>query len=182
VPHAIVSARTEAEVLALAIEIGALSVADAVAWADNVIEREEHPHGSICEVAVSARKYEPDVVAALREVPGEVDEGEVKRRLVRVLSDGLERDRARADQIARSLYQLALANQVDSERLRNTAAWAWDGLDLADAGMIEQTREQVIDEMIAALREAAEHETPGGEAAQLRVAADVGIAPLSPRS
>jgi hypothetical protein len=180
-PHTI-TARTEAEVLALAIEIGALSVTDAVAWADNVIEREEHPDGSICEVAMSARKYEPDVVAALRKVPGKLDDGEVRRRLIHVLADGLEHHRRRADQIARSLYQLALTNQVDSERLRNIAWWAWDGLDLADARMVEQTREHVIDEMIAALREAAGHETPGGEAAQQRFAADVALAALAPRS
>ncbi len=153
---AVVTTRTEAEVLARAIEIGALSVADAVEWADRVVEGEDHPHWTVCEVAMSGRKYEPDVVAALREVPGSVDEGEVRRGVVRILADGLERDRRRADQIARSLYQLALSDEVDGDGLRSIAWWAWDGLDLADARIVQQTREQVIDEMIAALREAAD--------------------------
>jgi len=146
-----VSARTEAEVLARAIEIGALSVADAVKWADDVVERENHPDWSICEIAMSARKSEPDVVASLREVPGRFEEREVWRRLIRVLADGLEHDRRRADQIASSLYRLALADELPDERLRKLAWWAWDGLDLADAGLSQQTREQVVDELIAGL-------------------------------
>lgn len=153
---AVISARTEAEVIARAIEVGALSVADAVQWADDVIDREEHPHVSICEVALCARKYEPDVVAALREVPGAFDEHEVRRRVVDLLAEGLERNRDRANLIARSLYELAMADNIDGDRLRSIAWWAWDGLDLADAGLLHQTRDEVIDELIAALREAAD--------------------------
>jgi hypothetical protein len=37
--------RNQAEVLAVALEIGAASVSDAVAWADAVIAAEEHPQG-----------------------------------------------------------------------------------------------------------------------------------------
>ena len=92
---AVVTTRTEAEVLARAIEIGALSVADAVEWADRVVEGEDHPHWTVCEVAMSGRKYEPNVVAALREVPGSVDEGEVRRGVVRILATGLTRSQAR---------------------------------------------------------------------------------------
>jgi len=155
-----ISVRTEAEILARALEIGALSIADAVAWADAVIEREEHPDAAICEVATSGRRYEPDVVAALREVPGTFDEAQVSRNLVRVLADGLQRDRGRADQVARALYQLALSNEVHGEPLRQIAWWAWDALDLADAGIIAQTRDQVIDELVDALRTAVEDHSP----------------------
>jgi hypothetical protein len=156
---AVVDVRTEAEVIARAIEVGALSVGDAVQWADGVIDREEHPHYSICDVALCARKYEPDVVAALREVPGAFDEYEVRRRVVQLLADGLERNRDCANLIARSLYELAMANNIDGDRLRSIAWWAWDGLDLADAGLLHQTRDEVIDELIAALREAADINT-----------------------
>jgi len=150
-----VGIRTEAEMLARCLEIGALSVSDAVAWADGVIERDEHPDPSICEIAMSGRKYEPDVVAALREVPGTFDEAEVRRKVLCLLSDGLQRDRRRADRVAQSLYQLALAGEIDGEPLCQIAWWASDGLDLADAGVIQHTREQVVDELVAALQNAA---------------------------
>jgi hypothetical protein len=99
------------------------------------------------------------VVAALREVPGAFDEYEVRRRVVHLLADGLERNRDRANLIARSLYELAMANNINGDRLRSIAWWAWDGLDLADAGLLHQTRDEVIDELIAALREAADIDT-----------------------
>jgi hypothetical protein len=151
--------------LARALEIGALSVEDAVAWADGVISREDHPDSSICEVAMAGRKYPQDLVSLLREVPGRFDETEVRGKVLRILAEGLQQDRRRADQVAHCLYQLALAGDVDDQRLHRIAWWAWDGLDLADAGLIQQTREQVIDELVAALHEAAQEvsdeRTPG---------------------
>jgi len=73
--------KTEAEALAVALDVGAINVSDVIAWADAVIDTEEHPHWSICEVATVGTKYPPDVANALREVPGEADIGEVQRWL-----------------------------------------------------------------------------------------------------
>ena len=67
--------KNEAEVLAVALEIAAVSVADVVAWADARIAVEDHPHWSVCELTTMGASYDPDVARALREIPGVVDEG-----------------------------------------------------------------------------------------------------------
>lgn len=151
------SLKNDAEVLAVALEIGAASVADVVAWADARIALEDHPHWSVCELATMGASYEPDVARALREVPGVVDATRVRDELVRRLARALVEDRSRADRIASALYQLALANELPDEGLRAVAWWAWDALDLADQGLVQETRDQVVDAMLAALNAAASH-------------------------
>lgn len=113
--------KNEAEVLAVALEIGAVSIADVVEWADARIAMEDHPHWSVCELATLGASYEPDVARALREVPGIVDETRVRDGLVRRLARSLLEDRTRADRIASALYQLALANELPDENLRAVA-------------------------------------------------------------
>lgn len=147
--------KNQAEALAVALEIGVSSVRDVVAWADAVIETEEHPHWSVCELATMGSRYEPDVVHALRDVPGVVDKAWVRDELVRRLAQGLAEDRTRADRIASALYQLALKNELPQGDLLSLAWWAWDGLDLADQRLVEETRDQVIDKMLVALKDAA---------------------------
>lgn len=147
--------KNEAEVFAVALEVGAVSVGDIVEWADAVIEKQEHPHWSICELATMGASYEPDVVHALREVPGTADGVWVRSELVRRLAQGLAEDASRADRIASALYQLALAGQLPEGPLLSLAWWAWDALDLADQRMVEETREDVIAKMVVALNEAA---------------------------
>jgi hypothetical protein len=147
--------KNEAEVLAVALEVGAASVSDVVAWADAVIATEEHPHWSVCDLATMGASYDPEVVHALREVPGLVDQEWVRDELVRRLAQGLAEHHTRADRIASALYQLALANKLPEGELRSLAWWAWDALDLAEQRTIEETRDQVVAEMIAALSNAA---------------------------
>jgi len=149
------SVKNQAEVLAMALEYGAVSVSEVVDWADAVIAAEEHPHWSICELATAGARHERDVVQALREVPGTVDERWVRNELVRRLARGLAEDRTRADRIASALYESALANELPEGDLLSLAWWALDELHLADARIVEETREQVIDELLVALNEAA---------------------------
>jgi hypothetical protein len=67
----------------------------------------------------------------------------------------VRRDPSRAYQIALALYQMALADEIEDPRLKEIGWWSWDALDLAEAGHIQKTREQVIDQMSAALHGAA---------------------------
>jgi hypothetical protein len=147
--------RTEAEALARALELGAVAVADAVRWADGVIEVEDHPHASVCEVAMASRKYPPDVVALLRETEGDFDEAVVRKRVLRLIDQGLREDASRADHLARALYELAAADQIEDNELRRIAWWAWDALDLADSRAIVETRDEVVDKMQRALHRVA---------------------------
>ncbi len=147
--------KNEAEVLAVALEVGAASVGDVVDWADAVIEKQEHPHWSICELATMGSSYEPDVVRALREVPGTADGVWVRSELLRRLEEELTEDASRADRIASALYRLALAYELPEESLHSLAWWAWHALDLADQRMIEETSEEIVAIMVQILREAA---------------------------
>lgn len=155
--------RNRAEALAVGLEIGATNLADVLAWADGIIAAEEHPHWTICELATMGKSYEPDVIRALREVPGEVDEAWVRQDVVRTLARGLAEDRSRADKIAEALYHLAMAERLPEEELRPVAWWAWDALSLADGGIGHETRDQVINKMLDALH----------AATQIRSSADV---------
>lgn len=148
--------RNGAEARAVGLEIGATGVADVVAWADGIIAAAERPHWSVCELATMGRSYELDVIQALGEVLVELDEAWVRQEVVRQLARGLAEDRLRADKIASALYNLAynlaMADGLPDEELLSIARWAWDALSLAGEGMVEDTREQVIDTMLDAPR------------------------------
>jgi hypothetical protein len=72
-----------------------------------------------------------------------------------LLNGKLKGDVGRAGQIASGLYQLALADDIQDSPLRDIAWWAWDALDLAEAGIIQESREQVVSQMANALDRAA---------------------------
>jgi len=145
--------RNQAETLAIMVEHGLATVADAVAWADAMIADEEHPHWSLCEVASMVGGLEPDVAHALREIPGAVDSARVQQGLLRNLAQSLASDRSRAESIAWTIYQLAIDGLLDGE-IGEVALWASDGLELAWEGIIATPRDQIVDRMLAALQEA----------------------------
>lgn len=153
--------RTQAEAFASALQVGAVAVDDVVAWADAIIEREDHPHWAICELASCRREYPPDVVRRLRDVPGVADIATSRGLVLRILSDSLSRDPRCADQVARSLFDLAMADEIVDPELKTLAWWAWDALDLADAGMIEETRNEIVDMMRRAIDPALWDAAPG---------------------
>lgn len=151
--------RTQADAFACALEIGAVAVDEVVAWAHAIIECEEHPHWAICELATCGREYPPDVVRRLRDVPGVADVLASRALVLRILSDSLARDSRCADQVARSLYDQAAAGEILDPELKSLAWWAWDALDLAEARMIEETRDEIIDKMRSALESSASNES-----------------------
>jgi hypothetical protein len=60
------SLKHQAQALALALEIGAVSVSDVGAWAVAVMAVWVHPHWAVCELATMGASDEPEVVHALR--------------------------------------------------------------------------------------------------------------------
>jgi len=139
--------RSKAQALARALEVGAIAIDDVVAWADAVIERENHPHWSICELSLCRRRPPSEVVSLLGDVPGTVFPQLAEAALAQVLLDSLDNDSSRADRIARALYDLALDCQIDDPDLLSLAWWAWDALDLADSGVATETRPEVVAKM-----------------------------------
>ncbi|AUX40059.1 uncharacterized protein SOCE26_014550 [Sorangium cellulosum] len=146
--------KTQAEAFRIALDVGAASVDDVVSWALDVVQKVDHPHWSFCELALCSRKYPPDLAAHLREVPGVPDVTLARLMVLDMLRDSLTEHPERADPIARSLYWLAIAGDLDHPELLELAWWAWDALDLADAGAIAQTREDVVKQMRSTLAEA----------------------------
>jgi hypothetical protein len=146
--------RTQAEAFQTALEIGAASVDDVVTWARGVVSKTEHPHWSICELAMCSGKYPPDLKEFLTEVPGSLDALRARAIVIRMLSDSLSEHPDRADQIAQSLYHLASGGDLDDSPLHTIAWWAWDALDLADAGLIAETRTDILLKMQAAFDKA----------------------------
>lgn len=143
--------KNEAEALAVALDFDAIGGAEVTEWADSVIEREEHPHWSICELATMDTRDWADLVRALREVPGTADKRAMQVELVRRLARALAEDHGRADRIAVSLYRLALAGHLPEGEVQSLASWAWDAMHLADQGIADETYEQVVARMLATL-------------------------------
>lgn len=85
---------------------------------------------------------------------------------MRRVAQALAEDRSRADSIASALYQLALANELPDEGLRAVAWWAWDALDLADQGLIQDVTGRRRDARGPERSRVAQ--TPIGEALRLR--------------
>lgn len=146
--------KDEAEAMAVALRNGFTDVSDAVRWADVVISSEDHPHGSVCDVAVAVDKRTSEVADMLEEVPGTPDHDLVMDLLVQLVQQRFQDD-ARAESIARWLYSMALAGNIHDEELLKVAWWAWDSLALADARIIG-TRADVINAMRKSLAIAAE--------------------------
>jgi hypothetical protein len=147
--------RDEAEALATSLEIGACDVAEVIAWSDAQLLREDPTPGALCEVSLSHDRYPQDVAGLLRQLPGAPDKPRAGRLLVSLIDAKMKGDPSRAYQIASALYRMALADEIEDPRLKEIAWWAWDAIDLGEAGHIEETREQVIAQMSAALQEAA---------------------------
>jgi len=144
--------RTQAEALASALEIGAASVDDVVRWADAIIEREATPDASICELATCGRLHVPDVVHLLVDVPGVPDIEESRRLVLQMLLDSLAKGQRRADQVARSLYDLETVAEIADPELAELARWAWDALETADSD-----RDAIVERMRACLTRCAKH-------------------------
>jgi len=148
--------RDEAEALARALEIGACDVDEVIAWADAQIVRESQPHRALCEAALSGGRYPQDVAGILRQLPEPPARRNVNGLLVTLLNAKLKGNFDHADRIASALYQMFLTDEIEDSGLQRTGMWAWDALDLEDAGYIAESRAHVVTEMARALQRAAE--------------------------
>ena len=119
------------------------------------ILNEHTPSGALCEVSLSLARYAQDVAGLLRQLPGSPNMRDANRLLLALLDGRLRGDADLADRVASALFQMAIANEIESEDLRRIGLWAWDALDLADEGHIEESRDQVVTVMAEALNRAA---------------------------
>ena len=59
------------------------------------------------------------------------------------------------DQIASALFAMAFYDRIEDSDLKEVGFWAREGLELADAGYVEESREQIVNQMATALDRAA---------------------------
>lgn len=145
------SLRDEAEVLALGLELGVVRPAEVVDWADGVIARTDHPHWSIGELVTMGRAYEQDVADALRRIPGEPDRTAAMRALLLQLPRRLRERRDRADGFVHALLYFEDTGVLLDADLRDATDIAWDSLGQEGRPGYPPTRDQIIDELLAAL-------------------------------
>jgi hypothetical protein len=148
---AVAELRDEAEALAEALELGVCEVAAVVAWADAQIERLTLVPTNLCDVSLARELYPQDVAGLLRQSPGSPDRTDVNGLVLMLVKDKLDGDPSQADRVAWTLYRMALADQIEDADLEQIGWWAWDGLAEADAGYIEESRDEVLQLMAAAL-------------------------------
>ncbi len=117
--------------------------------------REDPPPVALCDVSLSYDRYPQDVAGLLRQLPGAPIKQRVDQLLVTLVDAKMRSDPSHVYQIAWGLYQMALADVIEDPRLKEIAWWAWDALDLAESGHNQESREQVIGQMSAALHEVA---------------------------
>lgn len=146
--------RDEAEALARALEFGLCDIAVVIAWADAQILREDRPSEALCDVSLARGRYPQDVAGMLRQFPGTPDNSDVARLLLSLMKDRLDRDDDAAEPIAWALHQMAMAEEIDDQRLSDVFFWACEELELARLGYIQDPREQIVHRMTAALHEA----------------------------
>lgn len=112
------SVRNQAEAIAIGLEAGALVVADAVEWADAVIDAEAVPPPAVCEVATMGGAPLRDVIDMLRRIPGPSDRAVAEVLLVWRLARLIRKAPSRARVAADALYQFSLSGIVKDQKLR----------------------------------------------------------------
>ena len=128
-----VNYKEEAEFLRWGLLAGYVTVREVVAWADAVISQEPAPDPSIIEIALAGRRPPADVVALLRDVPGDADPIPVRRRLLARMRQALDSDPTQGERIARWLYQLAAHGELPEE------AFGWQAFGLDDTFELART-------------------------------------------
>lgn len=126
--------RTEAQEIATALELGLLSVPDAIRWADAGIEADPQPPFALIEVSLAAKAPPVEVAHLLRSLPGEPGRRELARRLVCRIAGALHDGRVTAAWAARILYQMVLAELVPDPSAEGDMARLDDAFDLARGG------------------------------------------------
>lgn len=142
----ITNLKEDAEAFRLGLLAGTVTVPEVVSWADDAIAAAETPDATIIEIALAGRRSPADVVALLREVPGDADHARTVRRVFRGMLDALKGDPHRGAEIARGLYQLALNGELPERE------FGWRAYDLEEAFHLAQTGIYRIQDALADLQ------------------------------
>lgn len=149
--------RNEAEVLAIAIELGVVQVAEAVDWADQYIVALDQPPYELIELSSAGASHPLDVAHLLRTVPGAADVPAVCRRVFARMLSALNEGRMSPESVARALDFMQLEGRAPDPDAQSEMSRLNDAFELAHEGTYG-TPEQVGRE----LREFLERYIDGG--------------------
>lgn len=125
--------RDEAAELALAVELGFDSVAEAVDWADGHIAALDQPPYALIEVSLAAQSHPHDVAQLLHTLAG-VAAPEALRRLIARMISALDEGHAKAEKIGGVLDAMHRAGLFNEAAAQEWARLEWAG-DLAHDGI-----------------------------------------------
>jgi hypothetical protein len=128
----------EAAARALAMSCGALTLAEAVAWADGLILAEAEPPGIAELTELSLARTPAAALSALGRFGRPRNEAEtaaMARAACRLFHAALAAGRADAGPIAKALYHLAMEDALPAPGTASAMFGFWDELDLARDGI-----------------------------------------------
>jgi hypothetical protein len=134
----------EAELYRLGLLCRYFSVADAIRWADSVLESAAQPDYAFIEVSMAGREHEEDIARYLDAVVPGADTEARKHDLLALLRRKLIRDTSAAQGVARSVMMLGQA-AADEELEHLGDRWD-DEINLATTGVYGSI-EPIVEEM-----------------------------------
>jgi hypothetical protein len=147
------SIRTEAEAIAISLEVGFLRVADAVRWADHQIEMSDVPTSPMCDVAMASSRLPQDVAHSLRSIPGDCDKVAAVQLVLRYARNALMESSSDPRDVARALFDMAVADELPEGDLKSHAFGYWDDIDLARDSTIPQSEAEIVADMVRRIQE-----------------------------
>lgn len=147
--------RNEAEALAIKLQIGLATVADAVVWADQQIAKEDIPHPLLLDVSMASKHNFADVAAMLRKLPGEANMPIVLRDVFESIKHALQSE-SQAVEIGTEAIATLVARSILPEGSFASAVFWFDcEMDLLATGYSSHdTQEQVVSEGLRHMEEA----------------------------
>jgi len=118
--------KESAETLRIELTLGMRSISEVVAWADDVVARDQIPDSEILELATCGHSTEQEVCVLLDAVRGERVSARAAGRVLGTLRTSLAADPARGEEIARQIYEMALRGFLPEEE------FGWEPYSLED--------------------------------------------------
>ncbi len=148
--------RNEAEVLAIKLQAGLATVADAVAWADQQIEIEDDPNEIVLDISMASKRLSMDVAAMLQNLPGEVNMAIVLRNLFESIKSALQSDSRTTWVGINAIFQLANSSILPEGRFAEAACWFDNQMYFISDGTFSGTQKEAIAEVLRQMEKALE--------------------------
>ena len=156
-PRLKLTVKDDAERLRIGVRGGWIRIQEAVAWADNQIERTPQPHLALIDLALAHNRNREEVAGLLDMVPGSANVLLVMRRCLSDILEVVERDPTRGADAARWLDSAAHRGDLPESDFGFEPFMLNDVFALAEQGICGTVGE-ALDRLMDFLREHARRE------------------------